>query len=166
MTDHTAARTALAAIETGLGKLPAGPWKVEGEQQVDLPYRHWEYALFTPNRDRLCGTENSDFGAVTREPPSGPDDDGGDYNYDSLHLMEHFSRCDPDTMRAILAYVKALEAERESHATDYRRVRQEYRAVRDQLDGVSAENARLREALADAIPVSYTHLTLPTNREV
>ena len=39
-------------------------------------------------------------------------------------------------------------------------------AVQQQLDGLAQQNMELQTSLGETGPVSYTHLTLPTNREV
>lgn len=99
----------IAAIKAALAHVKVEAWEVDSEKMDDLSPPHHEYALFNPEGQRLCGTENADA-EVGMVHTDGPDEDGffHDWNEPSKRRMEFIAACNPQAISNLIAALASV----------------------------------------------------------
>lgn len=186
MSDDVAAK-----IRAGLKGLPPGPWEFDGVRQDDAPDKHNEYELMDARGYRLCDTQNCDhrFGEIEFDF----DEDGSSaWNEPARKLMQHFARCDPGTIGALLdeleagreaikineAKLAAVEAERDAlleemgrtimaHPPGFRTrpIFEGTGRLRTRVETAEAALAKARESALPELTADQRHIGVVTSRD-
>ena len=100
------ARKAIARIVDNMDGVTPGPWDADWIKSENIHC----YGVLT-DQGFICDTLNADAEVVEIFRDHDGEGDFDDIDIQGMRNMQHLSRCDPDTMRAIAALLAELDAE-------------------------------------------------------